>query len=319
VHGPNEFRNRLGKGAKSLAKRSVHALFDSGSKWTSSISTGLAKLTFDDDYKRQHYIESLQNPRSVGDGLMKGAKEFGKGFLEGFSGIVVQPLKGAKAEGTIGFVKGVGKGLIGVPVRPIAGIVDFAAKTMGGIAETVMDTQQNRIRFPRTFENGVLVPYSQESAYGQYVLSSLKNGKFSLEKYRYLFVHKKVLYIFSENRIFCVKCRNGNDYSLKWSLSYQDIAGIEKKESAIVLKREKSISSQSCTSSSEETKKKWKAQQTKKLSDMLIQRSKTSFSIKLDSITLQIVYGIIQELSTNWHEVQQEKTKLNRVQIPLYE
>lgn len=40
---------------------------------------------------------------------------------------------GAMAEGAEGFFKGVGKGLLGVVVRPVGGVIDFAGSTFEGI------------------------------------------------------------------------------------------------------------------------------------------------------------------------------------------
>lgn len=40
---------------------------------------------------------------------------------------------GAKSGGAGGFVKGVGKGLIGVVARPVGGVVDMASSTFDGL------------------------------------------------------------------------------------------------------------------------------------------------------------------------------------------
>ncbi len=41
-------------------------------------------------------------------------------------------MKGAKQEGMKGFAKGVGKGLVGVVVRPTVGVLDLTTKTIQG-------------------------------------------------------------------------------------------------------------------------------------------------------------------------------------------
>jgi sterol 3beta-glucosyltransferase len=46
-------------------------------------------------------------------GILFGVKDFGKGVAEGIGGVLYQPLKGAKEEGGVGLVKGIGKGLVG--------------------------------------------------------------------------------------------------------------------------------------------------------------------------------------------------------------
>lgn len=54
-------------------------------------------------------------------------QEFGFGFYDGISGLVTQPLEGAKKEGMAGFVKGFGKGIGGVVLKPGAGEDVFEA------------------------------------------------------------------------------------------------------------------------------------------------------------------------------------------------
>ena len=48
-------------------------------------------------------------------------QEFGFGFYDGISGLVTQPLDGAKKEGVAGLIKGFGKGIGGVVLKPGAG------------------------------------------------------------------------------------------------------------------------------------------------------------------------------------------------------
>jgi hypothetical protein len=48
-------------------------------------------------------------------------QEFGYGFYDGISGLVTQPIAGAKKEGAAGLVKGVGKGIGGLILKPGAG------------------------------------------------------------------------------------------------------------------------------------------------------------------------------------------------------
>lgn len=101
------------KGTKSLAKRSTYSIFNGGSKATSQLSSGLAYLTRDHDYEETRNVRRLTRPRDVGEGIVEGAKDLGKGFYSGITGIVAQPIKEGRKGGTPGFFKGVGKGLLG--------------------------------------------------------------------------------------------------------------------------------------------------------------------------------------------------------------
>ena len=51
-------------------------------------------------------------------------QEFGYGIYDGISGLVTQPLGGAKKEGFLGLIKGFGKGIGGVVLKPQAGKTD---------------------------------------------------------------------------------------------------------------------------------------------------------------------------------------------------
>ncbi len=56
-----------------------------------------------------------------------------QGFVDGFSGVFTKPFKGAKADGVEGFFKGLGKGAIGLVVRPTAGVIDFTSGSFDAV------------------------------------------------------------------------------------------------------------------------------------------------------------------------------------------
>lgn len=54
---------------------------------------------------------------------------FGRTVKQGVQGVVMKPIQGAKKEGVVGIASGVGKGVAGLVVAPIAGermMRDFA-------------------------------------------------------------------------------------------------------------------------------------------------------------------------------------------------
>jgi hypothetical protein len=59
------------------------------------------------------------------------------GFWDGITGLVTQPIMGAKKEGGAGFVKGIGRGIAGVVVKPGAGIYGLPGYAMKGIYKEV--------------------------------------------------------------------------------------------------------------------------------------------------------------------------------------
>lgn len=65
-------------------------------------------------------------------GLSAAGKEFGFGWYDGLSGLVTQPIHGAKKHGAKGFLAGVGKGVSGLVLKPGAGksfLVSLVADT----------------------------------------------------------------------------------------------------------------------------------------------------------------------------------------------
>lgn len=49
------------------------------------------------------------------------AQNFGYGFYEGVTGLVTRPVEGHKKEGTLGLIKGIGKGSVELITKPGSG------------------------------------------------------------------------------------------------------------------------------------------------------------------------------------------------------
>jgi vacuolar protein sorting-associated protein 13A/C len=50
----------------------------------------------------------------------------------------MQPYENTKTEGVIGFFKGTAKGLAGLVIKPVTGVIDFASKTTEGLKNTAL-------------------------------------------------------------------------------------------------------------------------------------------------------------------------------------
>ena len=77
-----------------------------------------------------------KNPKNVVSGLGYGGYAFIKGIATGLGGVLYQPYKGAKEKGAKGAAVGVGKGLIGLVAKPVAGTVGLVGCTVQGAANT---------------------------------------------------------------------------------------------------------------------------------------------------------------------------------------
>jgi hypothetical protein len=75
-------------------------------------------------------------------GLKAAGKEFVFGIYDGFSGLVLQPYTGARDNGPIGFMKGVGMGLTGFVSKDLAAIIGPFGYTAKGLHKEVLKGKQ---------------------------------------------------------------------------------------------------------------------------------------------------------------------------------
>ena len=112
-----------------------------------------------------HNLPSLWGDRTVrqqkkvtglGSGVKEGVKELALGLSDGVSGIFVQPVIGFKEDGALGLVKGVGKGLLGTPVKffaaasgvvgyPLQGLDVAVGKVVKGSDEVWREVRRGRM------------------------------------------------------------------------------------------------------------------------------------------------------------------------------
>ncbi|KAF0982041.1 hypothetical protein FDP41_011902 [Naegleria fowleri] len=214
---PKEFTLGLAKGTTSFFKHSIHGTFNTASKVTESISNGISLLTLDEDYqtKRKEANHLSKRPKHIGEGLVSGAQSLSMGLLEAGTGLFVKPIEGASKEGISGFLKGVGKGIIGMPVKPITGVLDFVYKTSEGLKNTTQffdrEFQIHRKRFPRFVgTDKKLSKYDGNASFGYYVFSDLMkqgiipNGSTYVSHY-FLTSSNDVVFL-STQHIFQVSC-----------------------------------------------------------------------------------------------------------------
>jgi hypothetical protein len=75
-------------------------------------------------------------PSNVATGLLQGAGAVIKGVLGAVIGFFLDPIIGGKKQGFKGAIKGFGRGLLGLIIRPVAGTLDLVTLTVRGIANT---------------------------------------------------------------------------------------------------------------------------------------------------------------------------------------
>lgn len=87
---PQEFGRGLAKGTSSLFRNSLHGTANAAAKVSSSLSKGVTLLTLDEKYIKDHQLQSQRSkPNNLKEGLVDGGKAFGKGLVEGATGLFV--------------------------------------------------------------------------------------------------------------------------------------------------------------------------------------------------------------------------------------
>ena len=125
---PQELGIGIAKGASSFVKKSVFGFSDSMAKFTGSMSKGLAAATLDKEYQDQRRMSKSRNrPKHALYGVTSGGNAFASSLASGIGGLARHPLEGAEKEGLQGFVKGVGKGFLGLATKPAIGAFDLAS------------------------------------------------------------------------------------------------------------------------------------------------------------------------------------------------
>ncbi|KAH0157064.1 UDP-Glycosyltransferase/glycogen phosphorylase, partial [Aureobasidium melanogenum] len=70
-------------------------------------------------------------------GISAGCQELLLGTYDGVTGLVTLPVRGAKEQGMIGFAKGIGQGIVGMPVKFWAGMSGITGYPMQGVDEQI--------------------------------------------------------------------------------------------------------------------------------------------------------------------------------------
>jgi vacuolar protein sorting-associated protein 13A/C len=131
LKGPKEFVGGIGKGVKSLVTSVISGSFGSVSRVTGSLySVARAAGGHEEGEER------LANPDNVFTGVFHGVKGGVTELAEGVTGLFTKPFKGAKEGGFTGFLKGAGKGVLGLVASPFTAAFRIGHSLTKGIANT---------------------------------------------------------------------------------------------------------------------------------------------------------------------------------------
>ncbi|KAF2812089.1 vacuolar protein sorting-associated protein-like protein vps13 [Mytilinidion resinicola] len=234
---PQDLGIGIAKGASSFVKKSVFGFSDSMAKFTGSMSKGLAAATMDKEFQDQRRMSRNRNrPKHALYGITSGGNAFASSLASGIGGLARHPIQGAEKEGVAGFVKGVGKGLFGLPTKAAIGAFDLASNMAEGVRNTTTVFDQeglDRVRLTRFIgQDGVVRPYSQREALGQFWLKTLDNGKYFHEDYlAHLEISgKDMLVMLTYNGIMLVRTKK---LQTEWDVPLKDIQTISKERTGM--------------------------------------------------------------------------------------
>ena len=172
ARSPAAFARGLAGGARGLAGGVLGGTAAGAaglvSAVTSTVSHAAGALSSDKDYTYHRQVLMQQQATSTSKGVRQGLQAVSLGLRAAASGVIQEPVRGAIDGGTKGFIKGVGRGLVGVVAKPTSGFAALVAKTTEGLASDAKrvtvrgkEAKSNlelRVRQPRELR-AVLLPY----------------------------------------------------------------------------------------------------------------------------------------------------------------
>lgn len=234
---PQELGLGIAKGASSFVKKSVFGFSDSMAKFTGSISKGLAAASMDKEFQASRRMARSRNrPKHALYGVTSGGNAFAASMASGIGGLARHPLEGAEKEGALGFVKGVGKGMLGLATKPAIGAFDLASNLAEGVRNTttVFDAEGlDRVRLTRFIGmDGIVRPYSQREALGQFWLKTCDDGKYFNEDYiAHLELEgKEMLVMITYERVLMIKAQK---LRTVWDVRLTDVQTISKERTGM--------------------------------------------------------------------------------------
>jgi len=201
------------------------------------VSKGLAAATMDKEFQDQRRMSRNRNrPKHALYGVTSGGNAFAASMASGIGGLARHPLEGAEKEGALGFVKGVGKGFLGLATKPAIGAFDLASNVAEGVRNTTTVFDQeglDRVRLTRFIGmDGIVRPYAQREALGQFWLKTCDDGKYFNEDYiAHLELEgRDMMVLITYDRILMIRTKK---LRMEWEVRLTDVQTISKERTGM--------------------------------------------------------------------------------------
>jgi hypothetical protein len=129
-----EKQDTIGRKARVLMHHTVSGTMNSLGKFVGSVGSGVASLTMDEQFLTNR--RKFDEPSSFAEGLQKGRELMSLGFSDGLDGLSSLTRDNLT-------LSSLGKGVIGLAMKPVAGVLDGASTIALGIS------RQNNIQSAR--------------------------------------------------------------------------------------------------------------------------------------------------------------------------
>ncbi|XP_078445725.1 vacuolar protein sorting-associated protein, putative (DUF1162) isoform X2 [Wolffia australiana] len=172
VQSPAGLITGVARGSKSLIGSTIYAMSSAASQFSKAVHKGIVTLTFDG-----HVDEKIEKQKNIQDSQGKGIVD---DVLEGLTGLLQSPIRGAEKHGLPGIISGVALGAAGLVARPAVSILETTEKAALSIKRLSSPQQPKRfrMRLPRPLARDLpLSPYSWEEAIGVSTLSQADSSR----------------------------------------------------------------------------------------------------------------------------------------------
>jgi len=124
-----------------LVGSTVGGVFNIASNVTGSIASGVSQLVLDDEHRAERDERNKEKPKNALYGMKQGAVSFGSGLFSAVTGLVTQPVKGAKKDGAAGAAKGFLSAIVNLPTKVVTGTLDGVTNIVEGVGNTMSNSE----------------------------------------------------------------------------------------------------------------------------------------------------------------------------------
>ena len=167
------------KGFGGLMSGIVGGAFNSVQKFSTTLLVSIQTII--DRDKKEIIAEEENEPENILSGIGQGIYGFGAEIGKSVYNLFTVPCNRAKNEGIGGFCRGLSKGLLGLILSPIAGVLKFVSSFSGGVKNSCFSLvgrkklKTERFRYPRIIVEGeeIFHPYHENKAEAKEILNYL--------------------------------------------------------------------------------------------------------------------------------------------------